>query len=149
MIFSTTTFIDSVTEIQSHSKFYSCFGNEFNSELVKKFNLPSYVSIFKSSDKEIYKARLKNCNGRGKSYGFRVIFLFDKINNSTYFLFAYPKYGKLGLDSITDLFRNELIKDLIYDLDCGNLHSIIIKKGQISFTKVTNSPLELVNDEEE
>jgi len=108
------SFINNFESINSKVKYYPCFENHFSKRILGHANLINIDrSLRVDGNKHVKKARVSNCFGQGKSYGFRIVFIVTP--EKAIFLACYPKYGTLAdsFSSIGIKEANELLKEYI------------------------------------
>lgn len=138
MILATTDFTESALKIQKKTNYYSCFSAELKSGASSNFTSNNSEIIFQTPEKILYKTRLKGCNSNGRSYGFRILWVLDRTTETSYLLYAYPKYGTYGIPSTGDEFNLMLVQNLTLAIESGNLHSLDFDKKTVSFKLIEN-----------
>ena len=113
-------------------KHYRCI----TERLIKVFELSSHKEIKKDLIYEnayfvLYKTRVQSCTG-GKSYGFRIYFLWDKVNERLAFLELYPKFGTYSEMDKSDANEVQMVNDYANQIEA--LFEVSISKKKIDFT---------------
>lgn len=134
-IYSTTGFNKEFEKLNKNKKHYSCLEKHLSNFIFDKSFEPKGDLLRRLKDGYIavYKARLSSCTKRGKSYGFRLIYLVT----STYYILleVYPKWGPQRADDVTSEGVHFLISEALSEKENQELMYLTKdkKKGKLKF----------------
>lgn len=149
-IYSTTNFIYEYEKLVKIKKHYSCLPKHLYNYISKDKFLPKGDLIKRLGEISIYKSRLKSCNNRGKSYGFRFVFL-EHLDYHI-LLTVYPKWGSENTADLKPEEISVLIAEALIEKESNEWMRVSFdeKKKKIEFhEQVEIISEEIIQDEEE
>lgn len=149
-IYSTTNFIYEYKKLVKIKKHYSCLPKHVSKYIFEDKFQPKGDLLNRSGKVSVYKSRLKSCNNRGKSYGFRFVFLEHPDYNIL--LTVYPKWGSENTADLKPEEISVLIAEALIEKESNEWMRVSFdeKKKKIEFhQQVEIIPEEIIQDEEE
>lgn len=141
-IYSTTNFIYEYKKLIKIKKHYSCLSKHLYNYISQDKFLPKGDLIKRLGEVSIYKSRLKSCNNRGKSYGFRLVFL--EHPEFIILLTVYPKWGSENTADLKPEEIPELIAEALTEKESSEWMKVFFdEKKKIEF----HEPDEIISSE--
>lgn len=138
--FVSKKFLTELNKLKSKKKSYGCIEQSLFDEFSGQANevVANRGSVLYPNNPRavILKKRLAACGGSGKSSGFRVIVVVDKLKNKCGLLMLYPKWGPHKKESASKNEWKSRFQDYLNDQKTGNLLEMKFIDGEVIYVPV-------------